>query len=141
MASAKSATEKGRVTTERWGEEVPSDALAAQTETLASLFEAVGSSRGFSEGMREVNSHDTLRKKVTNHISIPQGHRLSPGPEPTVRGRKRRQSWLWASWAGWHLPLAESFLVLMILAAYSCPASTFTHLRTTEKAPLGGQRR
>lgn len=35
------------------------------------------------------------------------------------------------------LPRAESFLVLMILAAYSCPASTFTHLRTMEKAPLG----
>lgn len=40
-----------------------------------------------------------------------------------------------------HLPLADSFLVLMILAAYSWPASTFTHLRTTEKAPLEGQRR
>lgn len=39
-----------------------------------------------------------------------------------------------------HLPLAESFLVLMILAAYSWPASTFTHLRTTEKAPLGQRR-
>lgn len=39
------------------------------------------------------------------------------------------------------LPLADSFLVLMILAAYSWPASTFTHLRTTEKAPLKGQRR
>lgn len=35
-----------------------------------------------------------------------------------------------------NLPLAESFLVLIILAAYSWPASTFTHLRTTEKAPL-----
>lgn len=35
-----------------------------------------------------------------------------------------------------NLPLAESFFVLMILAAYSWPASTFTHLRTTEKAPL-----
>lgn len=35
-----------------------------------------------------------------------------------------------------YLPLAESFLVLIILAAYSWPASTFTHLRTTEKAPL-----
>lgn len=35
------------------------------------------------------------------------------------------------------LPRAESFLVLMILAAYSCPANTFTHLRTMEKAPLG----
>lgn len=36
-----------------------------------------------------------------------------------------------------HSPRADSFLVLMILAAYSCPASTFTHLRTMEKAPLG----
>lgn len=35
------------------------------------------------------------------------------------------------------LPRADSFLVLMILAAYSCPANTFTHLRTMEKAPLG----
>lgn len=33
-------------------------------------------------------------------------------------------------------PLADSFLVLMILAAYSCPEDFFTHLRTTEKAPL-----
>lgn len=38
-----------------------------------------------------------------------------------------------------HLPRADSFLVLMILAAYSCPANTFTHLRTMEKAPLGRQ--
>ena len=34
------------------------------------------------------------------------------------------------------LPLADSFLVLMIFAAYSCPDDFFTHLRTTEKAPL-----
>lgn len=34
------------------------------------------------------------------------------------------------------LPLADSFLVLMILAAYSCPDDFFTHLRTTENAPL-----
>lgn len=34
------------------------------------------------------------------------------------------------------LPLAESFLVLMILAAYSCPEDIFTHLLTTENAPL-----
>lgn len=34
------------------------------------------------------------------------------------------------------VPLAESFLVLMIFAAYSCPDDFFTHLRTTEKAPL-----
>lgn len=34
------------------------------------------------------------------------------------------------------LPLAESFLVLMILAAYSCPEEIFTHLLTTENAPL-----
>lgn len=34
------------------------------------------------------------------------------------------------------LPLADSFLVLMILAAYSCPVHSLTHLRTTEKAPL-----
>lgn len=36
------------------------------------------------------------------------------------------------------LPLADSFLVLMILAANSCPEDFFTHLRTTEKAPLRG---
>lgn len=35
-----------------------------------------------------------------------------------------------------HLPLADSFLVLMIFAAYSCPVGIFTHLLTTEKAPL-----
>lgn len=35
------------------------------------------------------------------------------------------------------VPLADSFLVLMIFAAYSCPDDFFTHLRTTEKAPLG----
>lgn len=35
------------------------------------------------------------------------------------------------------IPLADSFLVLMIFAAYSCPDDFFTHLRTTEKAPLG----
>lgn len=35
------------------------------------------------------------------------------------------------------VPLADSFLVLMIFAAYSCPEDFFTHLRTTEKAPLG----
>ncbi len=34
------------------------------------------------------------------------------------------------------VPLADSFLVLMIFAAYSCPDDFFTHLRTTEKAPL-----
>lgn len=34
------------------------------------------------------------------------------------------------------LPLAESFLVLMILAAYSCPEEIFTHRLTTENAPL-----
>lgn len=34
------------------------------------------------------------------------------------------------------LPLADSFLVLMIFAAYSCPDDFFTHLRTTENAPL-----
>lgn len=33
-------------------------------------------------------------------------------------------------------PLADSFLVLMILAAYSWPDSTFTQRRTTENAPL-----
>lgn len=36
------------------------------------------------------------------------------------------------------LPLADSFLVLMIFAAYSCPDDFLTHLRTTEKAPLRG---
>lgn len=35
------------------------------------------------------------------------------------------------------LPLAESFLVLMILAAYSWPVQSLTQRRTTEKAPLG----
>lgn len=34
------------------------------------------------------------------------------------------------------LPLADNFLVLIILAAYSCPVHSLTHLRTTEKAPL-----
>ena len=34
------------------------------------------------------------------------------------------------------LPLADNFLVLIILAAFSCPVHSFTHLRTTEKAPL-----
>lgn len=35
-----------------------------------------------------------------------------------------------------YLPLADSFLVLIILAAYSCPVQSLTHLRTTENAPL-----
>lgn len=35
------------------------------------------------------------------------------------------------------LPLADSFLVLMILAAYSWPVQSLTQRRTTEKAPLG----
>lgn len=62
---------------------------------------------------------------------------LSQGVEGGVKGRRPPKGGkAWIS----HLPLAESFLVLMILAAYSWPASTFTHLRTTEKAPLGGQR-
>lgn len=34
------------------------------------------------------------------------------------------------------LPLADSFLVLMIFAAYSWPVDFLTHRRTTEKAPL-----
>lgn len=38
---------------------------------------------------------------------------------------------------GVDIPLADSFLVLIIFAAYSCPDDFFTHLRTTEKAPLG----
>lgn len=33
-------------------------------------------------------------------------------------------------------PLADSFLVLIILAAYSCPVEIFMHRLTTEKAPL-----
>lgn len=33
-------------------------------------------------------------------------------------------------------PLADSFLVLMILAAYSCPVEIFMQRLTTEKAPL-----
>lgn len=33
-------------------------------------------------------------------------------------------------------PRADSFLVLIILAAYSCPVEIFMHLLTTEKAPL-----
>lgn len=37
-------------------------------------------------------------------------------------------------------PLAESFLVLMILAAYSWPVQSLTQRRTTEKAPLGNKR-
>lgn len=35
-----------------------------------------------------------------------------------------------------HLPLADSFFVLMILAAYSWPDDIFTHRLTTENAPL-----
>lgn len=38
-------------------------------------------------------------------------------------------------------PLAESFLVLMILAAYSWPVQSLTQRRTTEKAPLGGKKK
>lgn len=38
-------------------------------------------------------------------------------------------------------PLAESFLVLMILAAYSWPVQSLTQRRTTEKAPLGSKDR
>lgn len=37
------------------------------------------------------------------------------------------------------LPLADNFLVLMILAANSKPVFFCTHLRTTEKAPLKWQ--
>lgn len=33
-------------------------------------------------------------------------------------------------------PLADSFLVFIILAAYSCPVEIFIHRLTTEKAPL-----
>lgn len=40
----------------------------------------------------------------------------------------------------WVLPLAESFLVLMILAAYSWPVQSLTQRRTTEKAPLGNKK-
>lgn len=86
-------------------------------ESLACLGEAVASSL------------DPLRKEKEGVCSqsIPQGGERGEGKESqTVRGA------LFS-----HLPLAESFLVLMILAAYSWPASTFTHLRTTEKAPLG----
>ena len=36
-------------------------------------------------------------------------------------------------------PRADNFLVLMIFAAYSCVEVFFTHLRTTEKAPLEGE--
>lgn len=39
------------------------------------------------------------------------------------------------------LPLAVSFFVLIILAAYSWPVDFFTHLRTTEKAPLGRKKK
>lgn len=38
-------------------------------------------------------------------------------------------------------PRAESFLVLMILAAYSWPVQSLTQRRTTEKAPLGGKKK
>lgn len=41
--------------------------------------------------------------------------------------------------AGQHSPRADNFLVLMIFAAYSCVEVFFTHLRTTEKAPLEGE--
>lgn len=40
---------------------------------------------------------------------------------------------------GKHSPRADNFLVLMIFAAYSCVEVFFTHLRTTEKAPLEGE--
>lgn len=40
---------------------------------------------------------------------------------------------------GEHSPRADNFLVLMIFAAYSCVEVFFTHLRTTEKAPLEGE--
>lgn len=40
---------------------------------------------------------------------------------------------------GEHSPRADNFLVLMIFAAYSCVEVFFTHLRTTEKAPLEGK--
>lgn len=39
-----------------------------------------------------------------------------------------------------HLPLLDSFFVLIILAAYSCPVDFLTHRRTTEKAPLEQER-
>lgn len=39
-------------------------------------------------------------------------------------------------WVKIYPPLAESFLVLIILAAYSCPVVIFIHLLTTENAPL-----
>lgn len=42
--------------------------------------------------------------------------------------RASRSSFWWS--------LAESFLVLMILAAYSWPVQSLTQRRTTEKAPL-----
>lgn len=45
-------------------------------------------------------------------------------------------SFVCVSECGVSIPLADSFLVLMIFAAYSCPDDFFTHLRTTEKAPL-----
>lgn len=41
--------------------------------------------------------------------------------------------------AGEYSPRADNFLVLMIFAAYSCVEVFFTHLRTTEKAPLEGE--
>jgi hypothetical protein len=40
------------------------------------------------------------------------------------------------NWRTFFLPLADNFLVLMILAANSDPVDFCTHLRTTEKAPL-----
>lgn len=40
---------------------------------------------------------------------------------------------------GEHSPRADNFLVLMIFAAYSCVEVFFTHLRTTENAPLEGE--
>lgn len=45
-----------------------------------------------------------------------------------------------AAWLSFSSPLAESFLVLMILAAYSWPVQSLTQRRTTEKAPLGDKR-
>ena len=39
------------------------------------------------------------------------------------------------------LPLADNFLVLIILAANSNPVDFCTHLRTIENAPLKGKRK
>lgn len=84
----------------------------------------------------ETPSLDFLRKDLFSSHS--QKEELPSLPSSGF-GSRARVTAEWKTGSGQaarNPPRAESFLVLMILAAYSWPASTFTHLRTTEKAPL-----